>query len=124
MAIRTPDIALRDLVAHGTQAVSTSCQHGHRKPLGLTVAMVELQDPNVCDSAVDARMIAEVANQPRADLFDYSDLTAPGLGQVVVPIGPIVLPPPRASAIKAERFTSDSHVHCHNRTAVPAFWLF
>lgn len=101
MAIGAADIAFCDLIAHRPQAVSTSRQHGYRQPLDLTVAMVEFQDPDVRDSAVDAGMVTEVTNQPRAHLLDDSHLAASGLGEVVVPIGSVMLSAASAPAIQA-----------------------
>jgi len=64
--------------------------------------MVELQHSDVRDSAVNAGIVSEVANQLPEHFLDDSHLAAPGLGEVVVPISSVVRLVASAPAIKAQ----------------------
>jgi hypothetical protein len=59
MAVDAPDIALRDLFEDGP-CVSSTEHDRDRHHLVRAVDMIELEQPNVCLAAVDARVRAEV----------------------------------------------------------------
>src|SRR5580765_318421 len=92
VAVRTSDVALLDLGLDPRDAVALGREHGDVALLPGPVAMVELEHADVPGAAVDARVLAQVGQQPGPRLLHDPFRPATGLRQVVRTVGAVVDP--------------------------------